>query len=185
MYQDVLQSFQIEQLRGIHGFDDMFNEQELEMLNEHDVFVESDVSSVLEFESVRDTVEVIPLRPDEDGNYNLAAARARKTLREDTKSFLHLGTIKTKHTPVNKVVKELVTFKAWGPGDTFDSMLDDKWHDAFKETDPPVRRAPTRTPQPAHHAPGLGGECVKHIPATSIIHPFPLPCTRPPTEPPP
>ena len=89
---------------------------------------------------MRDTVEVIPLRPDEDGNYNLAAARARETQRGDTKSFLHFGTIGTRHTPVNKVVKELVSFKVWGPNDTFESMLDPSWLDAFKETDPPVRR---------------------------------------------
>ena len=62
MYQDVLQSFEMKQLEGILGFDGLFNQQELEMLMEPDVFVESDVASVLEFESLRDAVRWERLR---------------------------------------------------------------------------------------------------------------------------
>ena len=130
----LLWSFDHSTAEGIDGFDDVVPPKLIDVMRDNpDVVLESNLASQEKVESILTDLQVIPLRPSANGDYDVAAARASAC--DGQRVCLHAGTIVLKLYGGIKPVKVL-SYRAWTEDDRYVDMLAEEWQDDDGDDDP-------------------------------------------------
>ena len=140
-YSLVIWSYNGLTLQHIPGYEDHVPEDLREiLLRESDVIVESNLALEADAECITDSCEIIPLKRNANGVFDLAEARAKAT----SKRFqLHAGTVDLDLLG-GKKPKKVRGFREWTSDDTLTSMLHPKFtENDFDSPQPPPRGSDT------------------------------------------